>query len=540
MNRYQRLSGIVHTCFILLAVVATASGVDGAVLKGTLVSDEGKPVNGVTVRLVPGGRSTRWYLGGFEAVTSADGTFEFKDVKPGDYAIVYGNELSQGRFVTVREKGNASLRCVLRKDETILLKGKMAVPQGDVAHYWVTFTRLDPAPDRLFWPPPVKQTKVNTKGSYEVRISPGRYLVGIEEQNNEAARRDGFKPEQLEQADLSPAFLLGLLANGARVTVYVRVVEIDKTHTDLNLALSDHGINGTVTVPPGKPVPPIVVSLSPSELQNTWEPMLMSVQTSPDAKGKWRMPHVGAGTYDIVVSQSAYGDEFPNVGTQCFPRVKVQKDQNASIHLDLKEAAAINTTFEVPPTLHPEVKVVGTTETDCEVMAISENEPKVRSFYPSPSLPKGVLGPGLAASPMIFPEGKYLVLASTNVKGLPREIRSVNVSKKKVDVDFRFVACGAVTVKLQGAASNIGGRTVRLWDESGKAVPRLYNPLWSYDLYMCGSYVVLPTGPDGITIIEGLRPGKYTATVDGTKARVQFEIQAGKMATVSISLGRDR
>ena len=172
-------------------------------------------------------------------------------------------------------------------------------------------------------------------------------------------------------------------------------------------------------------------------------------------------------------------------------------------------------------------------------MAISEDEPKVHSFFPHGSLPKGVLAPGLAASPMIFPEGKYLILASTNVKGLSRETRSVKVSKEKVDVDFRFVPCGAVTVEIQGAPSEVGGRTVRLSDESGKAVPRLYNPLWSYDLYISMQFVVLPTGPDGITIIEGLRPGRYTATVDGTKAQVQFEIQAGKMATVSVSLEKN-
>ena len=348
MNRYQRLGGIVYICFILLAVVATADGVDGAGLKGTLVSEEGRPLNGVTVCLAPGGRSTRWYLGGFQAVTRADGTFEFEDVEPGDYAILYGDELSQGKFVTVQEKDNASLRCELRKDETIVLKGKIAVPQGDAAHYWVTFTRLDPAPDRLVWPPPVNQTRVNAEGFYEVRISPGRYLVGIEQENNESTRRLGLQPEQLEQADLNPSLRTAFLAEGVGDTVYVRVVEINKTRTVLNLVLPDHGVNGTVAVPSGKPTPPVVVSLSASELQNTWSRSLMSVQTMPDAKGTWTMPHVGEGTYDIVVSQSVYGGEYPNVGTQFFPRVKVLKDGNTSINLDLKEVAAINTTFDVP------------------------------------------------------------------------------------------------------------------------------------------------------------------------------------------------
>lgn len=119
-----------------------------------------------------------------------------------------------------------------------------------------------------------------------------------------------------------------------------------------------------------------------------------------------------------------------------------------------------------------------------------------------------------------------------------KEGYAVESAKQTISTNLVFDAVlvpgGSVNVRLSGAAG-LEGRVVRISGEDGTEVLRSRQSSWM-GFGMGVAFVIAPTDADGATTINGLRPGKYTVSVDGVDKRASVTVKPLDEAVVELAL----
>ena len=482
------------------------------ILKGRLFTETNKPASHQKIYLIE--RRNRFWSHDFE-VTGPDGHFSFGELPARDYVLAYGTLSHQGSRVVVSRDETTSISLQLSNDGIQSLKGNISLSNEKCTNGYISFILLNPNPSRLVWPPKIVGTEISEKGQYAIdAIQTGRYLVNIQPPVSD------FTPPQLSFSDSSKRENKENQNKGRQVD-FVQIVDIEPGKQQLDIIVPESGLEGTISGFCVEETSPstLVLFLSPSEVQSGWNPTVMSAITHVDDKGKFHFPHVVPGSYDLVLADTRISP--PALGIHFKKNIQVTNGKN-SIEWKLNE------TF----TIIPSMTFSSEKPENPYIMLISEQHPKLRSLFDH-ELIYDNQGSLLYPVYLTFPSGDYKAYSMAKQFGYSCEASIVRIdSNTKITSEIGHA--GKIKVVLNGNKKDIAARTVRIW-QNGKQIPRLYDPLWSY-VYDLVPAVVLPTCKDGMTTIDGIRPGVYELTVDDAKAKAVVAVSENVTAAAQINL----
>jgi hypothetical protein len=472
-----------------------------AVLQGRITDHDGKPLVGPKVCLVA-------YRCGWNApVGEVDANGQFRmESRPGEYVLTCTGGLD-AKLVTLRAGQTTTANLQARKPAP--LAGKVTWKGKPVANATVTFLPLSPSPGRLFWPPPTPHATIQ-QGRYRIEdIGPGRYLLRVKP--IQVIRPGPYIP-QVETDTKRP---------GPRPPWFVDVITVTEHMSTWDIAIPDNALSGTVGRTSGKGIGSCLLYLVPAEIKALYQPLWVANMGGCDDEGAFRFEAVAPGEYNLVASVYADGQEV-----HLKQKVMVSKG-DTSIAWNLPAGIELNGKMTWDGT-KPQLPYMH---------AINRDNPLLRTIHRRDFDWEQSDMLELSMAP-VLPAGTYNVMVMTREFGVTYDMIRQPLTKATT-ITPRLAPGGWVRVQLTGKPADIIGKTVSLADANGEPLFRLTDPLWSYDPNLIFA-TILPTGPDGVTYVHGLAPGRYQLSVNGKATGRWVSVTAQKEAEVTLPFSPEK
>lgn len=457
---------------------------------GRVLDAEGKPLRECHVMLFSPGAPAQ----PGSAQTDADGAFAIRNVLPGEYAAMAFAMTDEGdrpRQMTARVKVEAG------RTADVVLGGKQ---QAGGMKIGGTFT-LNGAPagpgSITFMPPSGSERDMQGMlaammgGAHEAEIDgEGRFTV-----RNIPAGTYTFTAR------------IGGGGDGERMpAMYGGEVAVSEGQAALEIAMRGAVVSGTLKDPDGKPMAGGTIILMPRDATGT-KRSFMSRYAQTGSDGAFAFDSVPAGAYVCMVhhEDAAMLQRPVEVGVE-----------PVALELSAAKGHALNVTVRADAGAAPE---------GASVLVLSRADESIAAFGMADGDGPITVQPPLAA-------GEYIALAG--MRGYAVETRAFSVPETS-GFEAALVPGGAVRVTLSGA--DVKGRVVRVKSEAGEEVLRCRRDEWGLAGTPWGvSYALLPTDAGGVATCEGLRPGVYMLTVDGSSAAASVTVEALQTAEARLAL----
>jgi hypothetical protein len=413
--------------------------------------------------------------------------------------LAYGPFL-EGRRISL----DANSVCQTQVQAEVLpsvVQGRVTLDNAKVVEGQIEFVHLNPVSSRLMWPPPVIRCDI-TNGVYITpSLKQGLFFVKV------AARVD----KDNEEYEITTCSVVNLSS-------------FENERDTMNFVFPDLDFSGQLVDSKGDPADSISVYLIPSEMKQCYAPTLCAASSVTDFEGRFRFSHVSPGVYDLLVTQISYRSKGSLVGTQLKEDIEVSESTTA-FEWKLPEALELKLEPAVPRSIQNHLSISAMAVSPVSKLRTTSDHSYVeqlKRFLP----------------PVVFPRDQSLqIFVYDHARSLERALfntQEITVSSTE-RTEIGLWRSGSIRVILEGRRADVSGRTVRLCKKSGKVIPRLYDPLYTYD-YDLLLATVLPTDDAGITTIYGVKPGEYLILIDGSSSKGYVSVDSGKVAETRIML----
>jgi hypothetical protein len=419
-----------------------------------------------------------------------DGSFTFKDLKPGVYYLA--SEDTEA-FPVIAESGTTDVgefvfgKDVFHTTGTVYYNG-VAMKGGKVEAMPLEADR-----SRCIWPAPVVESEIMEDGSYDLRlIEQGMYSIKVwsDTKRSPGVPRIFELFENLEPSD-KPVDL----------HCPVTSLRVKADTQGKNLPVGQHRLVPISRHLPGFPAPQHVSHWL--EYKN----------------GHYQLDHIPNDKFDFLMLRDPFANGPDRIGAQWLQNVDLQAGKN-EVRFPVEDAATVDirvdASFDKPTALN--------------ILAIVEGNPRLswssRLFINSKDRKRS------EQTTMMLRKGRYIFMV-----GPYQPYCTIDSGPLDLTGDITLTAhmheAGQVRVQLAG--ENIAGRTVRIFDALDEEVYRLMVPEMG-ESARWHEFLILPTDPLGLTDIYCLAPGEYTLRVDGNEVETPVEVKAGETTTVVVEL----
>ncbi|MEI6970628.1 MAG: carboxypeptidase regulatory-like domain-containing protein [bacterium] len=463
-------------------------------VKGIVLDAQGSPMPGCQVFMMS---STPPIVASRNTETDENGAFLFTDVPAGKYTIQWMNANAGDAFRPSRKaldlKGGRTEELILggkKQDGLTLTIAGTVIIDGTPATGGTLSLMHDAgnaaSVDMLFGAP--NAATVTSDGTFKVSgVTTGAYVYYY-------MGTDGAGMPAHEST-----------ASGS--------ITCNADTSNLVISISGGTVTGTVTDPDGKPIPGASIILAPPRMTTTLrEYRVKSGITGPE--GNYSIRHVPPGAYRL----GAQHDEF---AATTIPRVEVSVSSN-TWNLTLAKGATVSGTV-TDDTGSPIAGAMILAASDVESF---EDFQEDRAFGTSGEDGSFSLRPPL-------PPGKHRILATS--QGFT--VESLIISTPSV-TNFNPVLSvgGDIAVTITENGKPVAGKAVHAKDSDGTGIFRIRAATEIFALSPIRGMATAVTDETGKTRILGLRPGRYSVSVEGSGKSVDVTVKQLEATDVTLDL----
>ena len=291
---------------------------------------------------------------------------------------------------------------------------------------------------------------------------------------------------------------------GKRQLCHKSLVTVAPDQRTLDIRVTRGGLSATVRDPDHEPVPNIYVEIVPTAVPEAYRPFLEE-RVRTDEHGMLRIWPLAPGTYEVRIDRR-------------------RLNQAARVRIAIAEAE-VQTDIVLlgPGRVTGKVSAPGS-QVERTAIFLSCEDPLAKSVAFVRA--DGTYDTGCDLIPGLWQA--FVVL-----DGHAIETAELRMPQDAV-LNTTLVPCGDLKVALTGKSTVITGKTVRVRREDGTEVLRAR--LRPYLAFVSLRWQMAPTSIKGETIVYGLRPGKYSVNVDGSKGVAFVSVAGGKTATATLAV----
>jgi protocatechuate 3,4-dioxygenase beta subunit len=263
---------------------------------------------------------------------------------------------------------------------------------------------------------------------------------------------------------------------------------------------------GTVKGADGKPKAEAMVVLSSAAHRTELSQRMLARYGRTDGAGRFRVEGVQAGAYEVAV-QHAEG---------LSPKRTISVGASNWVDLVLSPGVAVKGTV---------LDASGRGARGAAVMAMDAGSDEHGGMGTVDEDGAFAIEPPLPAGEYRF----FVLQTGCAVEALQLKLAGAT------NIAFRLAPGGDASVTVRAGGKPAEGKVVQVKAADGREVLRVRNALYA-NMGPWGRCAVAPTDAEGRTTVQGLKPGRYTVAIEGSRSTAKVEIKPLETAEVTLDL----